>query len=107
MRVVAPLPAAFASCYLGASPPRVEVITSVQRRRRWPTRDDGDGDLKVRPRGSSKTAFFTFRRHATERHHAAPSSQSRWTTAKRTMTPAEASLKGVDRPPAIKEQATC
>ena len=70
-------------------------------------RDDGDGDLEVRPRGSSKTAFFTFRRHATERHHAAPSSQSRWTTAKRTMTPAEASLKGVDRPPAIKEQATC
>src|SRR5580704_15867633 len=39
------------------------------------------------------------RRHATERHHAAPSSQSRWTTA-------EASLKGVDRPPAIKERAT-
>jgi hypothetical protein len=45
-------------------------------------------------------------RTATERHHAAPSSQSRWRTAERTMTPAEASLKGVDRPRAIKERAT-
>src|SRR5580704_7489419 len=61
---------------------------------------------KFVPRGSSKTAFFTLRRHATERHHAAPSSQSRWTTAKRTMTPAEASLKGVDGQPAIKERTT-
>ena len=77
-----------------------------QRKTLRPCRDDGDGDLEVRPRGSSKTAFFTLRRHATERHHAAPSSQSRWTTAQRTMTPAEASLKGVDRPPAIKERTT-
>ena len=61
---------------------------------------------KFVPADLSKTAYFTLRRHATERHHAAPSSQSRWTTAERTMTPAEASLKGVDRPPAIKERAT-
>jgi len=72
--------------------------SSLPGRRRWRFRSS--------PRGSSKTAFFTLRRHATERHHAAPSSQSRWTTAKRTMTPAEASLKGVDRPPAIKERTT-
>ena len=52
-----------------------------------PCRDDGDGDLEVRPRGSSKTALFTLRRHATERHHAAPSSQSRWTTADRQRRP--------------------
>jgi hypothetical protein len=52
-----------------------------------------DGGLEVRRRGSSKTAFFTLRRHAIERHHAAPSSESRWTTAERTMTPAEASLR--------------
>jgi hypothetical protein len=71
-----------------------------------PCRDDGDGDLEVRPRGSSKTAFFTLRRHATERHHAEPSSQSRGTIAERTMTPAEASLKGVDKPSAIKERGT-
>jgi hypothetical protein len=38
-----------------------------------PCRDDGDGDPEVRPRGSSTTAVFTLRRHATERHHAAPS----------------------------------
>ncbi len=69
-------------------------------------RDDRDGDLEVHPRGSSKTAFFTLRRHATERHHAAPSSKSSWTTAERTMTPAEAFLNGVDRPPAIKERTT-
>jgi hypothetical protein len=61
---------------------------------------------KFVPADLSKTAYFTLRRHATERHHAAPSSQSRWTTAERTMTPAEASLKGVDRPPAIKERTT-
>jgi hypothetical protein len=30
----------------------------------------------------------------------------KWTTAERTMTPAEAFLKGVDRPPAIKERMT-
>jgi hypothetical protein len=64
----------------------VSLVVLLDRR---PCRDDGDGDLEVRPRGSSKTAFFTLRRHATERHHAAPSSVSRWTTAKRTMTPAE------------------
>jgi hypothetical protein len=71
-----------------------------QRKALRPCGDDGDGDLEVRPRGSSKTPLFTLRRHATERHHAAPSSQSRWTTAKRT-TPAE-----VDRPPAIKQRTT-
>ena len=42
-----------------------------QRKTLRPCRDDGDGDLEVRPRGSSKTAFFTLRRHASERHHAA------------------------------------
>ena len=54
----------------------------------------------------SESLAARLRRHATERHHAAPSSESRWTTAKRPMTPAEASLKGVDRPPAIKERTT-
>ena len=86
----------------GESPPTSRL--PQRRKTLHPCRDDGDGDLEVRPRGSSKTAFFTLRHHATERHHAAPSSESRWTTAKRTMTPAEASLKGVDRPPAIKER---
>ena len=71
--------------------------TSLPGRRRWRSRS-------ASPR--IQNAFFTLRRHATERHHAAPSSQSRWTTAERTMTPAETSLKGVDRPPAIKERAT-
>jgi len=62
--------------------------------------------LSMRVNKTDRNDARTLRRHATERHHAAPSSQSRWTTAKRTMTPAEASLKGVDRPPAIKERTT-
>jgi hypothetical protein len=45
--------------------------SALHRGRRYrvprPCRDDGDGDLEVRPGGSSKTAFFTLRRHATER----------------------------------------
>jgi hypothetical protein len=67
--------------------------TSLPGRRRWRSRS-------ASPR--IQNAFFTLRRHATEHHHAAPSSESRWTTVERTITPAQASLKGVKERPLLK-----